>query len=109
MLEVFCRGGHACVQKQSGVLAGTETIEAARRSSGIAHSSRSLPQKFRSRNVLNCEFKFKHLGQLKANPCLNELQDMTRQSLESPAALPSTFQRKQCTGQEKLQHPHFVA
>lgn len=98
-----------CIQRQSGVLAGTETTEVARRSSRIADSSRSLPQKFRSRssNVLNCEFKFKHLSQLKASPCPNELQDMTQQSLEWHVTLLCDFQRKQHIGQEKPQHPDF--
>lgn len=62
----------------------------------------SLPQKFRSRssNVLNYEFKFKHLGQLKTSPCPKELHNMAQWSLEWHVTLLSAFRRKQHIGKK---------
>lgn len=59
-----------------------------------------VPQKFRFRstNVLNYEFKFKHLGQLKTSPFPNELHNIVQQSLEWHVTLLATFQRKKYIG-----------
>lgn len=62
-------------------------------------------QCLRSSNVLNYEFKFKHLSQLKTNPCSNELQTLSQKSLEWHSLLSrkSSMARKSSASEVKNQ------